>query len=191
MTYRKSLRAFTLDRTNCVIMIVDMQDKVLSATHNHDIITNNTINLLKVANIFNIPIINVEHCTDKMGHTNENILKEINNCPTYTKNTFSIIRSPQIEKALDEMGKDQVILVGVETHICVTQTALDASELGYSVFVVSDATSSIKEDDKNNALERMRFSGITILPTQSVMFELLEEAGTSEFKKALPFVKNV
>ena len=89
------------------------------------------------------------------------------------------------------MGRDQVIIVGVEAHICVAQSALDASELGYSVFVVSDATSSIKPDDAKSAFERMRMAGVTILPTQSVMFELLEKAGTNEFKKALPSIKSV
>ncbi len=191
MTYRETLRAFTLDRTNCVILITDMQDKVLGATYDHEKVLNNTLNLLKIASIFDVPVINVEHCSDKMGHTNKALLEEIGKWPTYTKDTFSVIRSPHIEKALDEMGRDQVIIVGVEAHICVAQSALDASELGYSVFVVSDATSSIKPDDAKSAFERMRMAGVTILPTQSVMFELLEKAATNEFKKALPFIKSV
>ena len=66
MTYRETLRAFTLDRTNCVILITDMQDKVLGATYDHEKVLNNTLNLLKVASIFDVPVINVEHCSDKM-----------------------------------------------------------------------------------------------------------------------------
>lgn len=75
--------------------------------------------------------------------------------------------------------------------MCGPVRRLTPSELGYCVFVVSDATSSIKPDDAKSAFERMRMAGVTILPTQSVMFELLEKAATNEFKKALPFIKSV
>lgn len=184
-----SSRFYTLDKANCIIISVDMQDKILSATQNCEQTLEKACGIVTIANILKIPVISISHCVDKMGLVNERLLNLVDNTMQYTKETFSIFRDPEIEMAISETHKDQLVLFGVETHICLVQSALDARELGYNVFVIEDASSSMREEDKKLSLDRLRFCGVTVLSAQSVAFELAEKAGTEEFKQIFKIAK--
>ena len=191
MLNRNSERIFTLDRANCCMISVDMQDKILSATIDHEVITKKALGILDIANMLSIPTVSITHCVDKMGPVTESLSSVLSSGSSYTKETFSIFRTPEIERGIDELKRDQLILFGVETHICVVQSVLDARELGYNVFVVEDACSSIRLDDKKSSLDRMRMAGVSVLSAQAVAFELIEKAATDEFKKVFPIAKTL
>ena len=102
---------------------------------------------------------------------------------------FSCFGSEEFRAALESLGRKQVVLAGYETHVCVCQTALDAQAAGYQVHLVRDATSS--RTDANGAVGTEKMSGAGVLPasTETVIFELLQRAGTDEFRALLPVIK--
>jgi isochorismate hydrolase len=108
-------------------------------------------------------------------------------CPV-AKMLFSAC-TPEVMSTLQSSGRRSVILCGVETHVCVMQSALDLVENGFQVFVPQDAVSSRYESDKRIGLERMRSVGAVPCSSEMVVFELLREAGTPDFKALLPFIK--
>ncbi len=134
---------------------------------------------MKFANIINLPIIVLEQ--QKLGSTVEDIRKEVENIDPIAKMQFDCFLSDQFVENLHRFGKKSLIIVGVESHICVVQTALHALP-DYKVHVVSDATSSRSPENRAVALERMLWSGVTITSTEMVIYELLKEAGTNEFQ---------
>jgi nicotinamidase-related amidase len=101
---------------------------------------------------------------------------------------FSACKNNRFIKKLHELSRSNIILVGIETHICITQTALELlSE--FNVHVIADATSSRSVEDRDIALQRLSQSGVVISSTEMVIYELMEKAGTSEFKKVLKLIK--
>ncbi|MEN8256197.1 MAG: isochorismatase family protein, partial [Verrucomicrobiota bacterium] len=109
--------------------------------------------------------------------------------PMIAKSAFSCCGEPEFSKAFEEAGKRQAILVGIETHVCVYQTAIDLLENGVEVFVVADAVSSRAPENKALALQAMQDAGATVLPTESVLFALLRDAADPRFKELLKLIK--
>lgn len=110
----------------------------------------------------------------------------------FEKMTFSCARDNGFSSYLSEKHKEgytQILLTGIESHICVYQTAMDLLHLGYKVFIASDAVGSRKESNYRDILDYFRLKGVEVLPTETIVFQLLEKAGTEEFKKMLPFLK--
>lgn len=105
------------------------------------------------------------------------------------KSSFSCCGEPQLVDALKASGRKQVILVGIETHVCVYQTAVDLLESGHEVIVAADAVSSRAAENKTLALEEMRSAGATVLPTESILFALLRDAADPRFKELLKLIK--
>src|SRR5690606_4022246 len=99
------------------------------------------------------------------------------------KVTFSCMREPRFKERLSDLNRKQIVLIGIETHVCVLQTAMDLRKEGYDVFVVVDAVSSRYEVDHYCALDRMEHAGIQIVSAEMVFFEWVNQAGTPEFKK--------
>jgi nicotinamidase-related amidase len=102
---------------------------------------------------------------------------------------FSCFGSPEFERRLKGTGADCLVIFGIEAHVCVLQTALDALKRGYSVRVAADAVSSRTAENKALAIERMRQSGILVESAEMVLFQLLQKAGTDEFRKVSALIK--
>jgi nicotinamidase-related amidase len=102
---------------------------------------------------------------------------------------FSCGCDPEFVKALDATGKKQVIVVGIESHVCVFQTVRDLLEKGYQVFLCADAVTSRLEEHRRIAIEQMRDMGAIVTSTETCIFDLLHVAGTAEFKKVSALVK--
>ena len=175
-----------ISRKNSILVIIDVQDKLMPVIANREKVIDNIVRLVKFSHIIGLPILLLEQ--EKLAHTLFEIKKEIPNLPPITKSVFNCFSCAAFTKRIRQIGKKTLILAGVETHICIAQTALSAIPK-FEVQVVSDAVSSRSLDNWAIGLERMRQSGVTITSTEMLIFELLERAGTEEFRAALKLVK--
>jgi nicotinamidase-related amidase len=117
------------------------------------------------------------------------IAKAVDGFAPLEKMAFSACGAKGFVEALAARNSSQVLLCGIETHVCVSQTCLDLLDAGFSVFVAADAVSSRAPENHRLGLERMRDTGAVIVSTEMALFELLEKAGTDEFKQILNLVK--
>lgn len=182
----KKIENLLLSRSDAVLCVIDMQERLLPFIHNKDKIINNTVRLIRFAKIIGLPMLFTEQ--EKLGATITEIMAEIPNPDPMKKFEFSAIRHVGFPERVKQLNRKSLILTGIETHICIAQTALQLLP-DYTVHVISDAVSSRSPDDWSIALWRMRRNGVVISSTEMVIFELLEKAGTDEFKAVLPLVK--
>ncbi len=175
-----------LDRNDCVLIVVDVQDKLISQIIHREQLINNIIRLVKFAKIIDIPVIVTEQ--EKLGDTVPEIMTELRNVKPIRKIYYSCFGSEGFVDNLRRLGRKTLILTGMETHICVMQTALQSLP-HFKVHVISDAVSSRFEINYEQGLERMHDCGVVISTTEMVIFELLRRAGTNEFRETLPLVR--
>jgi len=184
-------RKLKADPKDCVLISIDMQDKVIDITWDHDIIRPRAVAFATICREMRVPVIKLEHVPEKMGRTTETLAHALEGCPSATKTSFSAFGSRDFVGILEETGRKQLMLFGVEAHVCLCQSALDAVEAGYQVFVVADASSSTSPYHRDIAYERMRHAGITVATAQSLAFELVGRADAPEFRRILPYIKNL
>lgn len=175
-----------LSREDTVLIIVDMQERLLPVMFNKEKILTNVLKLVRFAKIIGLPVLVTEQ--EKLGATIPEIRAELPEMVPVNKVEFDACRCGGFTEQLHRLGRNSAVLVGIESHICITQTALSLLPR-YTVHVVSDAVSSRSPDDWNIALQRMRQGGAVISSTEMVIYELLQKAGTDEFKAALRLVK--
>jgi nicotinamidase-related amidase len=174
-----------VDASKASLLLVDMQERLLPAmTGGLDVEERCTI-LLKAARALDVPVTVSEQYPKGLGHTVEKLAEQAAGAPVFEKLAFSCWRDPALKKHMidhHEEGRPLVILAGIEAHVCVLQTAVDLAAAGFGVFAVADATASRAAASHQLALERMRQSGVSVVTAEMVLFELLREAGTPQFK---------
>ncbi len=173
-------------RDDSVLVVIDVQERLMPVIANRDRVTENAVRLLKSSEILGLPIILTEQ--EKLGDTLPEVLEARSSLQPVRKLEFDCFGCEGFVEQLHLIGRRTLILCGVETHICVAQTALHAVS-NYAVDVVSDATSSRTEANWQVGLDRMRQAGVAITSTEMVIYELLKRAGTDEFRAVLPLVK--
>ena len=173
-------------KEDSVLVVVDVQEKLIPVIANGEKVIDNVVRLLKFSQIIGLPVILTEQ--EKLGATLSEIKDLIPDTRPIPKLVFNCFGSDEFEQAVQETGRNTLILTGVETHICVAQTALHALP-EFRVHVVSDATSSRTVENCNIGLQRMRQAGAVITSTEMLIFELLQRAGTDQFRATLPLVK--
>lgn len=178
-----------LNSSDTVLLVIDMQDKLLKAIYESERIVNNTVKLIETAKIFSIPVIVTLQNAERLGGCTQAIADALPHDSTMNKMTFSCCGGGCFDDAVRETGRKQVLICGVETHICVNQTAHDLLTMGYSVQIAKDAVSSRTMDNWITGIEKMRDSGCVITSTETAMYEFIQDAATPEFKKILPLVK--
>lgn len=176
-----------INRADCVLLIIDVQDRIIDTITEHTEVVQNIKALVKTAEALNVPVLSTEQ--EKLGETVPE-LKELIHSPPVRKVNFSCCGNADFMKKLTETRKRVVVVCGIETHICVLQTTLDLLEHRYRVLVTKDATSSHAVVDRETAVNRMADSGATITTTEATIYELAEKSGTDEFRKILEIVKN-
>jgi len=169
-----------------LLVVIDVQEKLMPAIHNRQQVIDNVVRLLKFARIIGLPVILTEQ--NKLGSTLPEVKKEIPGVNPVVKTSFNCFYCPEFSEQVTKPDGNTLILAGVENHICVAQTALHALPR-FNVHVVSDAVSSRTPENRSVGIERMRQFGAVITSTEMLIFELLKKAGTKEFKAALPLVK--
>jgi nicotinamidase-related amidase len=176
-------------RTKATVAVIDIQERLLPSIFEGDRVVGNTVRLIKGARVLGIPVLVTEQYKKGLGATTPAIAAEIEGLPQMEKIAFSACGAAGFEKALKAKKVTDVILCGIEAHVCVSQTCLDLLDKGFRVFVVVDAMSSRTTDNHFIAVERMRNAGGVVVSTEMVLFELLEKAGTEEFKQISALVK--
>jgi nicotinamidase-related amidase len=178
-----------LSEEKTILILIDIQEKLLKAMWRKEDLILNVGKLIRAFRIMEIPILLTEQYPKGMGKTDlriSELLKEIK--PT-EKLCFSCMGKDDFKKTLKSFGKEQVVLSGIEAHVCLLQTALDLLDQNYFVYVPYDGTSSRKESDYRNALDRMQNEGAVVGSVESAIFELLKVADSPVFKQILDIIK--
>lgn len=178
-----------LDRTKSCLLVIDVQEKLIGAMSAAAEVVANTGILLKAAERLGIPVLFSEQYPKGLGPTVAALAPYAAKTGAVTKTEFSCAAAPGYVERLRAAGREQLVLTGIEAHVCVLQTALGMKELGFPVFVVADAVSSRKPESAALALERMRAGGVTVVTAEMVLFEWLGRAGTPEFKELSALIK--
>src|SRR5260370_40324208 len=161
-------------RGKAALAVIDIQERLLPSIFEADRVVRNTVRLIKGARILGIPVLVTEQYKKGLGATTPAVAAEIAGAVKMEKIAFSACGAAGFEKALKAKKVTDVILCGIEAHVCVSQTCLDLLDKGFRVFVVVDAMSSRTTDNHFVALERMRDAGAVVVSTELVRFELLE-----------------
>lgn len=178
-----------LNKENTIGLVIDMQEKLLPHIHNNEAIFNSNLKMVQGLRSLSVPIIVTQQYTKGLGNTVPEINNAIGNFSYIEKQTFSCYREPAFIKVMNRSGKRNVVITGIESHICVLQTALDLLYNNFTPVIVTDAIGSRFEEDKRIALWRMRDVGCIMTTTESILFELCRTAGTPEFKEISKLVK--
>ena len=178
-----------INRENTVGLVIDMQEKLVPAIEDSKMLVKRSLFLLKGLKLFEVPIVVTQQNTKSLGSTIPEINKAIGNFSYIEKKTFSCYREPAFIKVLNRIGKRNVIMIGIEAHICILQTALDLLYNNFNPVIVNDCIGSGRNHDKEVAVWRMRDVGSVITSSESILFELCREAGTQEFDDLLKLVK--
>lgn len=178
-----------LDRKSCVLIVVDMQDRFRDLIDGMDGVIRNCSRLVRFCDRLDIPILVTEQYPQALGRTVPELASLTPTAAPFEKLTFSCAADRRFTARLQVMGRPQVILCGIETHVCVYQTAFDLLALERQVAVAADAVSSRRPANREFGLARMRDLGAQIMPAEMIMFEILREAGTPEFKTVADLLK--
>ena len=178
-----------LDKAQSQLLIIDMQERLLPAMATPRAAEDHCRILMQAALTLDIPVTLSEQYPKGLGPTSANLLSWPGLTPPLEKLAFSCWRDTALNTRLAGFDRRQILLAGIETHVCVLQSALDLAKSGFNVFVAADATSSRRDTNRVVALERMRQNGVTVITTEMAVFEWLERAGTTEFKSLSKLIK--
>ena len=172
-------------------VVVDVQERLMGAMP-EDITETNLKNmkiLLEAARILDIPVTVTEQYPKGLGHTISEIKESVDNFSPIEKVVFSCARSSEFASAIEEINRSSILLCGVETHVCVLQTAIDMVNKGYTVYVPADAVISRRALDWEKGMSLIEKAGAVVGTTEAFLFQLLETAGTDEFKQISKLVR--
>ena len=177
-----------LRRADALLLVVDVQERLLPAVRFGPRVLERAAILARACSQMRVPIIATEQNPARLGPTPEPLKSALAESPVLAKMQFSAA-TPPVLRAMESLARPSVVLCGLESHVCVLQSALDFLERGQRVFVVCDAISSRFERDEDAAVERMRGAGAIITTVESALFEMLGTAEAPEFKSVLGLLK--
>ncbi len=179
-------KSWVARRSDAVLLVIDLQEKLLPHIAGAGEVVDRTARLVRAARALDIPVVWTEQ--QKLGETVEPIRAELEGTEPVRKLAFGCFGDASFRRRLDATGRNTLILAGIEAHICVAQTALQGLA-EYDVHVVADAVGSRDPRNRDIALARLRAAGAVVTTWEMVVYELLERAGTDEFRAVLPLVK--
>lgn len=178
-----------LARERSLLLVIDFQERLLPAIEEGEARLARARLLLEVARLLAVPVLASEQYPKGLGPTVAALRERLAAEEIRSKLCFSCAREEGLRDAVAASGRDQLLLVGVETHVCVLQTALDFHARGLAVFVVADATGSRDGERRRLGLERMRQEEIRIVHSEMAAFEWLRRTGTDTFRRVAPLLK--
>ncbi len=177
------------DPSSDVLIVVDLQVPFLDVIYERDRVISRAGFLIRVAKELGVPVIATEQVPERLGSTHSDIFAALGGSHIHAKTAFSVGGCDGAMAELEALGRRSVVLVGVETHICVCGTALDLRTEGYRVTVCPDAVSSRTLEAHKLGMERIRDAGAMPAHTESVAYEWLGSSQNPAFKSVLEFVK--
>jgi nicotinamidase-related amidase len=171
-----------IDAQRSHLLVIDLQERLLPAIHDHEQVVANVVWMVRVAQKIGIPVAAVEQYAKGLGATVKRVRDLLPDGAIAAKTRFSCVAADCLG-GLPGAERAQVVLIGIEAHVCLLQTALELIEEGREVFVVADAVGSRREQDRDLALARMRQEGVRIVSREMVAFEWLGEAATPLFRE--------
>lgn len=178
-----------INNADAVFVIVDIQGSLAQVMSDKENLFANAVKLIKGLKILNLPIIITEQIPQKLGKTLPQIAAELEGVNPIAKESFSCWGENNFKKELEGLNRRQVILIGIECHVCVYQTALDLISNGYTVHLVADAVSSRTPENRQIGIDAMKSAGAKITSTEMVLFELLQTAADPRAKEFFKIVK--
>lgn len=185
------LRANRLEPDRSLVLVIDLQEKLLPLIHGADQVLRAARQLLDAARIFDLPVLVTEQYPKGIGATHASLREALagTGAQVYEKSAFSVCGDAAARAALRTLDRGQIVVTGIESHVCVQQTVLDLCAQDYEVFVCADAIGSRGTLDHAVALERMKQEGAFITTVESALFEWCHQCGTDRFKAMLEVIK--
>lgn len=178
-----------LERDQTQLLVIDLQQKLLPVIGGHEQVTSQTIRIIRAARELNLPVLLTEQYPQGLGRTPPTVLEAASDAPLLEKMAFSVWREKGCREHLMKIGRSRILLVGIEAHVCVQQSALDLLEAGFLPFVLADGVGSRRSEDRECALTRLRAAGVVVTTVEAAIFEMLDRSGTELFKRILPIVR--
>ena len=178
-----------LESKTTILVIIDVQGKLAQIMHDREDLVKNLQILISGAKLLEIPIIWMEQLPDKLGPTIPEIQELLQDIEPIVKGVFSCARNEEFNGRLQELHGHDIILAGIESHVCVYQTAMDLLGQDFTVHVAADAVSSRTDSNKQLGLERMLLEGVVQTSVEMVLFELQGVATGDRFRKLAKLVK--
>jgi nicotinamidase-related amidase len=178
-----------LDIQQCCLTVVDVQGKLAQLMHGKEALFKNIQILIQAAKILDIPILWCQQCPDALGPTITEIAQFLEDNKPINKAAFSCCGEKKFNARLIDIARNQVLLCGIETHVCIYHTAIDLLRQDFHVEVIADAVSSRALENKQIALNRLSAEGVKISCTEMVLFELLKTAEHPQFRQIAKLIK--
>lgn len=178
-----------LRRKQSALLVVDVQEKINAVMIDREFLLKNIVKLIRGCRILSVPVFLTEQYPKGLGPTEAAVREALGTARPLQKMTFSCCGAADLLSSLKRKRVRQVMVVGIEAHVCVQQTALDLLAHDFQVHVIRDGISSRKTTDAEAALNRMQSAGAVLTTTEAALFELLEKAGTYQFKEISELVK--
>ena len=179
-----------LNLEDSLVLIIDVQEKLLNAVFNKEQVEKKSAIVAEAAKILGIPVVVTEQYPKGLGNTIPAVKDALaEDTEVFEKTAFSALNNEEILEAIKKHNKKQILIFGIETHICVSQTTAALRELGYEVSIIKDACGSRAEEEYLAGLERMKDNGAYIITTEIALFEWLKGAKHPNFKAVQALIK--
>ena len=178
-----------MNREDTALVIIDCQTKLMPAIKDTAELEETIVKLAKGAKVLDLPVIVTQQYTKGLGPTVDSLNEVLGEYEPVEKTTFSAMGAPEFAEVIKAAGKKNILMTGVETHICVQQTTLELLEAGYNVYLIQDCVGSRKDSDKNAACLRMAAAGAVVTTYEAALYEILKGAKEEGFKAISAIVK--
>ena len=178
-----------LTREDTLFVVIDFQEKLMPVMHDKELLEDKTVRLIKGMEALGIPKIVTQQYTRGIGETIPSVAEALGEFQPIDKTSFSCMLNEEFASQVKAAGKKNVVICGIEAHICVQQTALQLMEEGYNVYIAADCISSRSLNDKVWAAERMERAGAIVTTYESILYEILKDSKADGFKAVSKIVK--
>lgn len=178
-----------LTRDNTAFVVIDFQERLVPAMNNKEKLEEKVVKLVKGMKVFDVPTVVTQQYTKGIGETIPSIAEALGDFKHVEKTTFSCMANDEFAAKMKEFDRKNVVVCGIEAHICVQQTVLELMEAGYNVYLVTDCVASRSEEDKLWSITRMGEAGAVITTYEAVLYEILRDSKADGFKAVSAIVK--
>lgn len=178
-----------LNSDDSILIVIDVQGNLAHKMHEKEVLFDSLVKMIRGAQVLEIPIICVEQNPKGLGETIPVVADLLTDYPKVSKSTFSCVGDEGFLRQFEKTSKNQVILVGIESHVCVYQTALDLLNKAYQITIITNAISSRTKENKLLAMQNLREAGAKMSSVEMALFEMLKKAEGSQFKEIIKILK--